>query len=370
VWNVSAVYPDAVSETYRYKLEKKDDGFTVRSVQARMGNFQGKLVALIDVNSNGRYDDDGVDQIVLDKTTVLNVGETLKLNNDEWSVKVTPSGNGITFSKGADFASLLNVSETNIDGALIILNGVRGALKMQALKRDPELERIGALHIKYMAKHGLGHIEDKSAPEFTADGAKAGMGCVLSAAPGDARVGVINLLDTFFHRVQMLQPDLALTGINNGDGFTSVNVFNGAKKKVDWKEPFCYPPPDAINVRTGWNGHEGPSPIPEVPPGGVGETVTITFPNGQKVKNGTLTLHEGNSTGPIVDAWVSTPEKPADKMFSDNMNTICLIAKQPLKRGTVYSAEATAEVDGKVFKKEWTFTTMKGRGDGQMRRQK
>ena len=29
VWNVSAVYPDAVNETYRYKLEKKDDGFVV-----------------------------------------------------------------------------------------------------------------------------------------------------------------------------------------------------------------------------------------------------------------------------------------------------------------------------------------------------
>ena len=370
IWNVTATYPDGTTDSYRYKLEKKDDGLTVQSVQARMGSFQGKPIALIDVNSDGRFDNDGVDQLVFDKTTVLSPGDTMKIGNDEWTVKISPSGNFVTFSKGGDFGALLTVGDGGLDSALAVLNGVRAVLKLQPLKRDPELERIGALHIKYMAKHGIGHVEDKAAPEYSADGAKAGMGCVISGNPGDARSGVVNLLDTFFHRIAMLQSDLAVTGINNGDGFTTVNVHNGAKKKVEMKEAFCYPPPDAMNVRTGWNGREGPSPIPETPSGGVGETVTITFPNGQKVKNGALTLHEGGISGPSVESWVSTPEKPADKMFGDNMNTICLIAKTPLKSGTVYTAEATADVDGKPFKKEWTFTTMKGGGGPHMRRQK
>ncbi len=369
IWNVTATYSDNTTDSYRYKLDKKGDGYTVVSVQARLGTFQGKPIALIDVNSDGRFDGEG-DQMVLDKTTVLNPGDPVKIGNDEWSVKISPSGNSITFSKGGDFGALLASGDGSAEGALTVLNGVRAVLKLQPLKRDPELERIGALHIKYMAKHGITHVEDKAAPEYSADGAKAGMGCVISGNPGDARSGVINLLDTFFHRISMLESDLAVTGINNGDGFTTVNVHDGPKKKVTMKEPFCYPPPDATNVRTGWNGREGPSPIPETPSGGVGETVTITFPNGQKVKNGALTLHEGSLSGAAVDAWVSTPEKPADKMFGDNMNTICLIAKTPLKPGTIYVAEATADIDGKPFKKEWTFTTSKSRSGPQMHRQK
>ena len=271
-----------------------------------------------------------------------------------------------------DLESILSSGDGGIDSALAVLNGVRAALKLQPLTRDPELERIGALHIKYMAKHGIGHVEDKSAPEYTPDGAKAGLGCVISAASGDARSGVINLLDTFYHRVSMLDPDLAITGINNGNGFTSVNVNGAAKKPAGIQEPFCYPPPGAINVRTGWNGGEAPAPIPVpvVTRDGVGETITLTFPAGQKVKDGTLALHEASASGPAVDAWVTAPDKPAAAgadMFPDNMNTICLIAKSPLKLGTIYVAVATAEVDGKAFKKEWSFTTTKKHVDPMMR---
>jgi uncharacterized protein YkwD len=374
IWNVTALYPDNVSEPYKYQLDKKADGkYAVHSVQARLGTFQGKQIALVDVNSDGRYDSAGVDQLVYDKTTAIAAGDTLKIGSEEWTVKISPSGNLLTFSKGIDLEAILSSGDGGIESALAVLNGVRTALKLQTLKRDPELERIGAFHIKYMAKHGITHVEDKSAPEYTADGARAGMGCVISGGAGDARSGVINLLDTFYHRVSMLDPDLVITGINNGEGYTSVNVHNGTKKPGGIKEPFCYPPPDAVNVRTGWNGAEAPAPIPVTTRDGVGETITLTFPAGQKVKGGTLALHEGSASGAAVDAWVSAPDKPAAagaSMFPDNMNTICLIAKAPLKIGTLYFVEATADVDGKAFKKEWSFTTTKKHGDPMMRRQK
>ena len=263
------------------------------------------------------------------------------------------------------------ITDTSVDGALLTWNTVRRSLRLQPVTRDPELERIGALHVKYMGKHGLGHPEDKSAADYTADGNKAGMGSVLSFGRPNAREAILGLLDTFYHRVQMLQPDLAVTGINYEDRYGAANVHNGPKRKVSWTEPFAYPPDGAIHVRPGWSGMEGPSPIPEVPKGGVGQTVTLTFPSGKKVKNGTIVLHEGGASGPSPDAWVSAPDKPAAGgagMFPNNMNSICLIAKAPLKTGTLYVAEATAEVDGRPFKQTWSFTTDKGGGPRPPRR--
>jgi len=340
-----------------------DGGLLVRSAQARQGAWNGKQIVLIDMNSNGRYDDAGVDQLIFDKTTVLKIGEELVLGKDKWSAKITPSGNLLVLGKGMDFSAAMQVADGGPEGALEVWNTVRRALKMHPLTRDPELERIGALHVKYMMKHGLGHGEDKGAPEYTADGHRAGMSSVLSAGQSCARDAILSLLDTFYHRIQMLQPDLATTGINFEGGFGGANTLAGAKRKADFSEPFAYPPDGAALVRPGWSGHEGPSPIPEAPQGGVGQTVTLTFPGGQRLKGGVITLKEGSASGTAVDAWTSAPDKPAPGgagMFGDNMNSMCLIAKAPLKPETRYFAEVTGDLNGKPFTHTWSFKTGQG----------
>ena len=364
IWAVDASYLDNVVEHYAYKLDKNASGsLTITSAQARQATWNGKQIVLIDTNSNGRYDDAGVDQIIVDKTTALKAGDFLTVGQDEWSMTVSPSGNTLTLSKSRDLGEALKTGDGSPTGALASWNAVRQLLKLQPLSVDKELERIMVVHVHYMMKHGLEHAEDKSSPDYTDDGNRGGMTSVLSGAAADAHGDIITLLDTFYHRVQMLDPDLALTGIYHESGFGGANTLAGARKEVHFIQPILYPPANAIGVRTRWYGHEGPSPIPEEPPrGGVGETVTLTLAPGQKVSNGKIVMHEGSATGPNVDAYTSSPDKPAPGgagMFPDNMSSFCLIAKAPLKVQTLYFVEATADLDGKPFKRGWSFTTGK-----------
>src|SRR5262249_43430098 len=39
-------------------------------------------------------------------------------------------------------------------------------------------------------------------------------------------------------------------------------------------------------------------------------------------------------------------------------NTVCLIAREPLRPGTVYRVRARAEVGGRAWARAWTFTTV------------
>src|SRR5262249_46789326 len=112
---------------------------------------------------------------------------------------------------------------------------------------------------------------------------------------------------------------------------------------------------NATDFLPGWSGREGPCPIPgDVPKGGVGQPVTLTFAPHEKVKDGKIVITEG---GKEIDGWLSAPDKPAVAMFGDNLQTICFIAKAPFKHKTQYAVKATANVDGKPFEKTWKFTT-------------
>jgi hypothetical protein len=53
---------------------------------------------------------------------------------------------------------------------------------------------------------------------------------------------------------------------------------------------------------------------------------------------------------------VSTPSRPTPSA-SFQGNTVCLIAKAPLRPHTTYTATVTGTVDGKPWRRTWTFTT-------------
>jgi hypothetical protein len=55
---------------------------------------------------------------------------------------------------------------------------------------------------------------------------------------------------------------------------------------------------------------------------------------------------------------VLTPEQTVDRDLQ--RNSVCLIARQPLRSGATYTMTVTARVDGADWKQTWSFTTRKG----------
>ena len=93
-----------------------------------------------------------------------------------------------------------------------------------------------------------------------------------------------------------------------------------------------------------------------------GYPITLTFFDRQKVMEVVATLHEGPPPKTKKDKWgaevacfVSTPEKPATTWTQ--WNTVCLIPKQPLAKGTTYTVKVTAKVNTAAFEKIWSFET-------------
>jgi hypothetical protein len=134
-----------------------------------------------------------------------------------------------------------------------------------------------------------------------------------------------------------------------------VDVRDGRRISPKRDRVVLYPGDGQKNVATTFLNNEHPSPTP---PEGVGKKlgycVTAIFPPGAKVENAEATLLGPNSA--TLEAWVSTPSRPAtDRALQ--MNTVCIIAKAPLRPQTSYTVTVTATVDGRELWRTWRFTT-------------
>src|SRR6185369_1260201 len=151
-------------------------------------------------------------------------------------------------------------------------------------------------------------------------------------------------LTCFLHRIPLITPPLETTGLSYdaGSRYAAFDWNNAPKRKgFQWTKPTAYPPDGATDFAPGWAGNEAPCPIPGGPPaGGVGQPVTLTFPDRTAIKNAKITLKE--TGGADVEGYMSDPEHPATEMFRDNMDSIVFIAKSPLKTGTQYQVKVTA----------------------------
>jgi hypothetical protein len=257
-------------------------------------------------------------------------------------------------------------SSDDIDTGLAAWNAVRTSLGVPPVKRDPKLEQWATKHIEYMKAAGkLAHEEDKSNPKYTEEGAKSGMHSCLGMGVNRPADAILSQLGCFLHRIPLILPELESVSFCVDGGYSAFDYGDAPRRKFDWKGPIAYPPDNCPDFGPYWNGAEGPCPIPGgAPKTGVGQPITLTFALHEKVKDGTIVIKEGAAD---VDGWVSAPDKPATSMFGDNLQTICFIAKQPLKSKTAYTAKATATVNGKPYELTWHFTTGSGKAPGMVK---
>ncbi len=95
---------------------------------------------------------------------------------------------------------------------------------------------------------------------------------------------------------------------------------------------------------------------PEIPgslPGQAGYPVSVTFRPGVCVRGVAARLLDG--AGRQVDVRLLTPETDPQ----GQRNSVCLIARAPLRPATRYRVEVRARVGGEEWAREWTFTTAK-----------
>jgi uncharacterized protein YkwD len=244
------------------------------------------------------------------------------------------------------------------------VNAYRKIAGVEPVSLDPELSKGCQAHAEYLARNhgrpelqGLNvHKEDPSLPGYSEEGARAAQASVIAAGTSPP-AAVDGWMDTFFHRLPILDPELKRIGwgqtTGKGSGWITV-MDTGRGRGKD--RAVLYPADKQENVpltyhRAGYNS----DPVPKDVRRPVGYPITVTFPEGKVVKKATATLTDRSGTK--VFAWVTSPEATEDRNFQ--RNTVCLIAKDALAADTTYTVTVEAEVGGEPWKRTWSFTTGK-----------
>ena len=165
-------------------------------------------------------------------------------------------------------------------------------------------------------------------------------------------------LATFYHRIDMLRPDLHRVGMGLVSGFACMDTKSGRKPKSF--EPYAWPPDGATAVPVGWISGEDPNPL-----GGSGPLtykeaiawgypITLTFSE-SAVEQVKAELRDKN--GKVQKIFMSTPAKPGNEKIPSNLNTVFLMRRGKLNSTTTYTVTVDCQYRGKAYHRQWQFTT-------------
>lgn len=247
------------------------------------------------------------------------------------------------------------------------LNAVRKRAGLDPVVWNADLSKGCSAHAAYLVQNfghpsilGAGaHKEDPKLPGYSEEGRQAAKASVVDFQhPFDT---LESLMATFYHRLPLLDRRTKRFGFGTaGDfkaGWISVLRMEAGPGNGAGEPPVLYPVDQQADVPLAFLGQEVPDPLPEANgERNTGYPITVTFPGAPKVTNVTATLTDDK--GKPLPAYLSTPEKPAQPAIAQ-ADTIGLIARQPFRVNTTYTVAVSADVDGKAWKKTWSFTTTK-----------
>jgi uncharacterized protein YkwD len=230
------------------------------------------------------------------------------------------------------------------------INHRRRSAGLREVSRNEDLSSDCLAHAKYLAQNidqakanGANvHAEDPKEPGYSAEGDRAARNALISFA--EPTVALEQWMGQLLSRVALLDPELQRVGVGverNGKGDWIVVLGRG--------EPIVvYPAPRQTDVPLSFGvGPELPDKT------AAGFPITITFPPNQIVTAGAIELRDDK--GNTIDGWLSSPEKPARP--KGQRNTVTLIAKAHLRPDAVYQVQASAQLDGKAWRLDWSFRT-------------
>lgn len=259
-------------------------------------------------------------------------------------------------------AALLQ-ADAETAGVIERINVHRKAAGLELVVVDPALAKGCAAHAAYLvlnvdhpSTQGLGlHNEDPKLPGYSKEGERAGKASVIYLGKGGTDA-VDGWMASLLHRIPLMQSRLRKIGYGSASGGPAkvtvvLDATNGLGPGRD-ASVVVYPADGQKDVPRRFEA-EIPDPIPDSVDKKAGFPVTATFSEGALVKDVKASLKDGE--GKEVAIWLSSPEKPAASDYQ--RNTVGLIAQDPLKPATTYTATIAARVTGKAWLRTWTFTT-------------
>jgi hypothetical protein len=258
-----------------------------------------------------------------------------------WTVTV-PSGAQGDLSDPAGAAAV---------AALSLLNGVRHTLGLDAATWGGPLARASLWHARYLARYGPDHpsfhVEepgpgyygrmpwDRDLRAGWPDGSTGEVG-ITAPTPLAGPVAVGALLDTVYHRLELLSANLTTLGFAEASGTAGAAAIMDLAfgYRPDLPLAVAYPPPGARGVPVAWLDTETPDPVPHGAGGVFGYPVTLDFPTVNRLGPTTLVLLQGTR---VVPAFVVGPGR-GDLA----PNQVALVPRRALRPHTRYTVVSLA----------------------------
>ena len=257
--------------------------------------------------------------------------------------------------------------------AMHALNALRAQADLPGAQLETHVVTSSQNHATYYATNaaayanGLSpHEEDASFPGFTGVQfyermSAAGFGgspmFETMAFAGSPTGAVDEWLNTVFHRVPMLHPNMAQFGYGLSTADSRANdVADYASGAADDDAAITvWPPPGATGVPGSFDTREE-GPMPTAPPGGgttTGPIVSVYFSTAASV---TVTAHSiRDSSGATLPDTLLAPSDPSFGAFM--MGSYCFYAAGPAASGATFTASITGTIGGSPFTTTWSFTT-------------
>lgn len=258
-----------------------------------------------------------------------------------------------------------NGIEAEIQETLTAFNLFRKAAGLNPVKLSIKISEGCNAHARYLVLNkdreqtaGLkAHEEFEGLPGYSLAGQVAGRRSVIAfEKPSSAVTAWIN---SFYHRIPLLQPSVMEIGIGYAtDGVYGVALLECMDESNSTAVPdvVFYPAPGQENVPTTFTRIEIPDPVPASDTAAaVGFPITIFFSAFQKIERAEFILTD--KTNKVIRCYISSPEHPAT--FFSQWNTVCAIPVQPLMKNSKYFVSVKCKVNGKPYKKAYSFTTLK-----------
>jgi hypothetical protein len=332
-----------------------------------------KDLLFADIDGNGRFGDVGVDGWIVDSPVYrafLPIEDSIVLDRTRVTLRFAEDGPFLQFrletpdlpavpeGLSAPEAAAARGRIHDLEMALETWNRLRLRAGLPPAFLDPDLTRAAMLHAQYMDRWGMGHDEDATKDGHTAEGAKAGKSSSVGPAPAKDEISFC--YGSLYHRLMLFHPDLRRVGIGVGEKFCALDGLS-AREPRPWTWPVLIPSAGNDVVPLGFSG-EKPAPHPDVLTSlerqyEAGFPITLTFPD-TKVTGVDAELRVGGPEGALVEALVSSPEKPANPAQPANFRSICIIPLHHLTPATTYSVRVRYKWDGKDGVRRWLFRTI------------
>ncbi|HEV3259871.1 MAG TPA: CAP domain-containing protein, partial [Gemmataceae bacterium] len=244
------------------------------------------------------------------------------------------------------------------------INTRRAKAKLDAVLLDPELSNGCLAHARFLARNAGRipaqdrelHDEDPWLPGYTVAGLQtAKLATIAYQEPLALIDGAVAA-----HRSVLLRAGLKKIGAGfarntRGQWVSVLDLAGGIR--TDAGDGLIYPRDGQDRVPLAFPGNEIPDPIPDAATKVAGYPITVMFRPGVRVTDVRASLKD-SSERPL-DVWLSTPDKPANPQHARSQaNTVCLIARAPLKPDTTYTVHVAARTDGQRWERTWSFTTL------------